>query len=56
MFGSVVKSSHVSTPTTIIESSITKTMPVVNQLVTQSGLVLTTQSGDNLTVRKETTV
>ena len=56
MFGSVVKSSYVSTPTTIIESSITKTMPVVNQLVTQSGLVFVTQSGDNLTVRKETTV
>lgn len=56
MFGSVVKSSHILTPTTIVESSITKTMPVVNQLVTQSGLVLTTQSGDNLTVRKETTV
>jgi hypothetical protein len=56
MFGSVVKNSAISKPIAIIESNITKTMPVETQLVTQSGLVLLTRSGDNLIVRKETTV
>ena len=56
MFGSVAKTSHVAMSISAIESNITKTMPVETQLVTQSGLVLLTRSGDNLIVRKETTV
>jgi hypothetical protein len=53
MFGSVVKASTISVPMTIAESNITKKAPAIHQLVTQSGLVFITQSGDNLTVRKE---
>ena len=56
MFGSVVKSSFISTPVSVAESSITTTEIVITQLVTQSGLVFVTQSGDNLVVRKETAI
>jgi hypothetical protein len=56
MFGSVIKASVAKIPVTVNGSIITKTKPVVNQLVTQSGLVLVTTSGNNLTVRKETEV
>ena len=56
MFGSVVKSSFISTPVSVAESSITTTEIVTTQLVTQSGLVFVTQSGDNLVVRKETAI
>jgi hypothetical protein len=56
MFGSVVKSSDVNSMPSVVESSIVTTKPVITQLITQSGLVLTTQSGANLTVHKETVV
>lgn len=56
MFGSVVKNSNISATPNVAESNIVKFKPVVNQLVTQSGLVFVTTSGDNLTVRRETEV
>ncbi len=56
MFGSVVKNSNISSAPEIVESSIVKFKPVVNQLVTQSGLIIVTTSGDNLNVRRETEV
>lgn len=56
MFGSVVKNSNVSAAPDIVESTIVKFKPVVNQLVTQSGLIIVTTSGDNLNVRRETEI
>ncbi len=56
MFGSVVKNSNVSAEPEVVESSIAKFKPVPNQLVTQSGLVIVTTSGNNLIVRRETEI
>ena len=56
MFGSVIKNTNVSAAPEVIESVIAKYQPVVNQLVTQSGLVIVTTSGDNLNVRRETEI
>ncbi len=56
MFGSVTKNSNIIAAPSVVESNIVKFAPVINQLVTHSGLVFVTTSGDNLTVRRETEV